>query len=148
MVVVPQLVIFTGIPASGKSTFYQERFFTTHVRVNLDMLKTRHREALLVGACIAGRTSFVVDNTNLQPADRARYIPVARAAGFSVVGYVFQTPIADALTRNAERTGKQRVPDAAIRNAVSRFEWPTLTEGFDSLWLVRLGDTGFVEEPL
>ena len=148
MVVVPQLVIFTGIPASGKSTFYQKRFFATHVRVNLDMLKTRHREAQLVDACIEGRTSFVVDNTNLQHADRARYIPVARAAGLSVVGYVFQTPIVDALTRNAARTGKQRVPDAAIRNAVSRFELPTLAEGFDLLRLVRLGDTGFVEEPL
>jgi len=35
-----EAVIFTGIQAVGKSTFYKEHFFTTHVRINLDMLKT------------------------------------------------------------------------------------------------------------
>jgi tRNA uridine 5-carbamoylmethylation protein Kti12 len=38
------LVLFSGIPGSGKSTFYKEIFYDTHVRVNLDMLKTRNRE--------------------------------------------------------------------------------------------------------
>jgi len=33
-------VIFTGIQASGKSTFYKEQFSRTHIRINLDMLRT------------------------------------------------------------------------------------------------------------
>jgi hypothetical protein len=33
-----EAVILTGIQAAGKSTFYQERFSGTHVRINLDML--------------------------------------------------------------------------------------------------------------
>ena len=41
-----EAVIFVGLQASGKSTFYRERFSRTHVRINLDMLKTRHRETL------------------------------------------------------------------------------------------------------
>jgi predicted kinase len=45
-----EAVIFVGIQGTGKSTFYKERFFDTHVRINLDMLKTRHREKLLVQA--------------------------------------------------------------------------------------------------
>jgi predicted kinase len=39
-----EAVLFMGIRASGKSTFYQERFSCTHVRINLDMLKTRINE--------------------------------------------------------------------------------------------------------
>lgn len=33
-----QAVIFTGLQASGKSAFYRERFFNTHIRINLDIL--------------------------------------------------------------------------------------------------------------
>src|SRR4051812_8782542 len=36
-----EAVILIGIQGSGKSTFYRERFFDTHVRVSLDLLKTR-----------------------------------------------------------------------------------------------------------
>ena len=43
-----EIILFIGIQATGKSSFFRERFFRTHVRVNLDMLKTRHREKLLV----------------------------------------------------------------------------------------------------
>lgn len=39
-----QLIIFIGVQASGKSTFYQQQFYSTHLRLNLDMLKIRHRE--------------------------------------------------------------------------------------------------------
>ena len=35
--------MFIGIPATGKSTFYQERFAAPHVRINGDMLKTEWR---------------------------------------------------------------------------------------------------------
>jgi predicted kinase len=43
-----EAVILIGIQGSGKSTFCRERFFNTHIRINLDMLKTRHRERYLV----------------------------------------------------------------------------------------------------
>ena len=39
-----ECIIFVGIQGSGKSTFYKENFFKTHVRINLDMLKSRNRE--------------------------------------------------------------------------------------------------------
>ncbi|MBN1315005.1 MAG: hypothetical protein JXA42_06040 [Anaerolineales bacterium] len=40
--IVMQAVIFIGIQATGKSTFFKERFFNTHVRISLDLLKTRN----------------------------------------------------------------------------------------------------------
>jgi predicted kinase len=82
-----EAVVFVGIQASGKSSFYRARFFDTHLRVNLDMLKTRHREQLLLRSCIEVKQPFVVDNTNPSIEERARYIELARSGGFRVVGY-------------------------------------------------------------
>ena len=86
-----EMVLFIGIQATGKSSFYLERFFRTHVRVNLDMLKTHHREDLLVKACLEGKTPFVVDKMNLTRADRAAYIGPAKAAGLGFVA-ISSTP--------------------------------------------------------
>ena len=85
-----ECVIFVGIQASGKSTFYKERFFKTHVRINLDMLRTRNREHAFVEASIKTRQPFVVDNTNPTMADRQKYIEVTKEQGFQVVGYYFE----------------------------------------------------------
>jgi predicted kinase len=35
-----EAVIFTGLQATGKSSFFKERFFSTHVRISLDLLRT------------------------------------------------------------------------------------------------------------
>jgi predicted kinase len=95
-----EAVIFIGIQAVGKSTFYKERFFGTHVRINLDMLRTRHRERLLLQACLDSGQPLVVDNTNILKSERAVYIGPARLAGFHVIGYYFQSRLQDALQRN------------------------------------------------
>ena len=134
-----EAVIFTGIQGAGKSSFYRERFFFTHVRINLDMLRTRHRETLLLRACIEGKQPFVVDNTNPTREERARYIAGARAAGFRIVGYYFESATEDALRRNEERPPEQRVPVVGVLGTRKRLEPPTLAEGFDGLHVVRLG---------
>src|SRR5215468_8659049 len=142
-----ELVLFIGIQATGKSSFYKERFYRTHVRLNYDMLGTRHRESLLLKSCIDGKTKLVVDNTNLTREDRARYLVPAKNAGFRVVGYFFQSRVADALRRNKERGDGDRVPDAGILGASGKLELPSPAEGFDQLFFVRLNEpNGFVVE--
>ena len=74
-----QAIIFIGIQASGKSTFFQQRFFHSHLRLNLDMLKMRHREQVLLRACLEAKQPFVVDNTNATRADWAKDIRAAKA---------------------------------------------------------------------
>jgi predicted kinase len=131
-----EAILFMGIQASGKSTFYRERFFDTHVRINLDMLRTRRRARLLVEACIAGGTAFVLDNTSVTAAERAAVIVPARAAGFRVVGYFFEPETRGVLERNAAR--ERRVPAAGIFGTLKRMERPTIGEGFDVLHRVTL----------
>ncbi len=144
----PEAVIFTGLQGAGKSTFYRERFFGTHLRLNLDMLQTRRREALLLDACLAGRISLVADNTNPTIEERARYIAPARAAGFRVIGYYFDIPIAVCLKRNTARPASERVPPIGLYGTRKRLHQPIPDEGFDALYRVSIGDDGalIVEE--
>lgn len=141
-----ELVIFTGIQAAGKSSFFRERFFDTHVRINLDMLRTRHREKLLFEACLEGKASVVIDNTNLTRELRAKYIEAARQRRFRIVGYYFRSQIKESVLRNAGRSEHQQVPERAIARAAGSLEIPSLDEGFDELFYVKL-EEGFVVEP-
>jgi predicted kinase len=139
-----EMVLFIGIPASGKSSFYKERFFLTHVRINRDMLKTARREGLLITACFEGKARFVVENTNLTRAVRAQYMTPAKNGGFRVIGYYFESPAIDAVNRNKLRSEHDRVPAVAIWAANKRLELPALEEGFDELFRVKMIEpTGF-----
>jgi predicted kinase len=144
-----QLVVFCGPPGSGKSSFYRYRFFETHVRVSLDMVRTRARERALVEACVAARLPFVVDNTNPTAAERERYVVPAAAAGYEVVGYVFRSTPEDALAANALRPERQRLPVRSVLGAFARLEEPTREEGFAALFVVGMdGAGGFEVEPV
>jgi predicted kinase len=139
-----EVIIFVGVQASGKSSFYRERFFRTHLRLSLDMLRTRHRERLLLHACLEAKQPFVVDNTNPRAADRARYVAPARAARFRVVGYYFQSAVGDAIRRNAARPEPERIPVKGLVGTYKALELPSLQEGFDALYYVTLDPvTGF-----
>lgn len=142
-----QAVIFIGVQATGKTSFFKERFADTHVRINLDMLRTRHREQLILAACIEARQSFVVDNTNPTIEDRKRYILPAKAANFELIGYYFQSRLSELLERNQNRSGKERIPVLGVRAAYRKLEIPKLSEGFDRLYTVRIDTPGsFVVE--
>ncbi|MDQ4064403.1 MAG: ATP-binding protein [Actinomycetota bacterium] len=137
-----EAVIFAGIQATGKTSFYRERFFDTHLRINLDMLRTRHREEILVHACIEAKQPFVIDNTNPSTEERARYIRPARRGGFRVIGYYFRSSVKEALARNARRTGKARIPEKGIFGTHQRLRLPDFEEGFDDLYYVHVDEAG------
>jgi predicted kinase len=141
------VVLFIGIPASGKSSFYRERFAATHVRINRDMLRTRHREISLFEWCFAHEQPCVVDNTNSTREVRALWFERLRGKKVRVSGYFFQSRIEDCLARNRLRTGSARIPDAGVRDHHSRLELPSLDEGFSELSFVSLGESGFIVTP-
>ena len=143
-----EAVILVGIQASGKSTFYARRFFETHVRINMDMLKTRRREGLLLEACLLGKQPFVVDNTNVRAEERAPFIAAAKAAGYRVVCYFFRTETRAAIARNKLRQGRAVVPVPGILGTYKKLEEPRVEEGFDEIWAVTLAPFNeFVVEP-
>ena len=141
-----QAIIFIGIPGSGKSSFFKERLFHSHVRISLDLLKTRHREQRLLELCLTTEQRFAVDNTNPTRVVRSAYLEAAKARRFQTAGYYFQSKVEECLRRNSQRPPSERVADVAILSSAKRLELPSLSEGFDQLFYVRLGDAGFVVE--
>lgn len=133
-----ECVILCGIQASGKTTFYNERFAGTHVRVSLDELKTRARERSLIQTCLATKQPYVVDNTNVTRDQRASYVGPAHAAGFRVVCYFFATDAKAAFARNRQREGKAAVPAGGLFGTAKRLQLPTIDEGFDALFTVEV----------
>jgi predicted kinase len=138
-----EAILLIGIQGAGKSTFYLERFFDTHVRISLDLLRTRHRENRLLEFCLETRQRFVVDKTNTTRAERARYIVPALKAGFEVVAYFFEPDPKGSYERNQRRA--RQVPPAGLFGTLKQLERPQQDEGYSAIYRVTLvPDQGFV----
>ena len=133
-----EAVIFMGLQASGKSSFYRTRFIDTHIRLNLDMLKTRHREHILFNACLAAKQSFVIDNTNPTISTRQRYIIPAKQYNFTITGYYFQSSVEECKLRNSRREGKSKISLVGILATYQKLQLPSYQEGFDRLYYVKI----------
>ncbi len=143
------MVIMCGIPGSGKTTFCRERLFPQYLYISLDRLKSRSAEAELFAFALRHRKSCVIDNTNINGHERARYIPAAKEAGARVVSYWFEPDVQACKARNAGRTGCERIPDFVIGKKAARFAAPIKAEGFDGIRKVSIDGDGFkVEEEI
>ena len=141
------MILMMGLQGSGKSTFCREILGDTYVYVNLDTLKTRHREKLLIQECVEQGKSFIVDNTNPTREDRQRYIPDAKAAGYRVIGYFMESKLKACIERNEQREGAAKIPSMAIAATSNRLQIPSYDEGFDELYFVKNdGQTMTVEK--
>ena len=85
------LVIFVGLQASGKSTFFRERFAATHVHVSKDLFRNNknpnRRQTHLIEAALEQGSSVVVDNTNPTLEDRLTLIELGGKFGARIIGY-------------------------------------------------------------
>lgn len=128
-----EIIVLTGIPGSGKSTFYKKHFNDNYVRVNLDTLKTRKKEDALIKECIENNKSFVVDNTNVTIEQRKKYIDIAKEHGYKIISYFFPVNVNKSIEQNNLREGKERVAKVAIYVMAKKFIEPTIEEGFDEI---------------
>jgi len=142
------LLLFTGLQAAGKSTFYQTHFAASgdYVYVSKDRLRNsahpERRQRELIAAALAAGRSVVVDNTNPSDVERAPLIALGKAHGATVSGYFFEPAVGASLERNRQRVGKARVPDVAIFATRKRLTPPTYAEGFDHLYIVNISEPG------
>ena len=139
-----EIVILIGLQASGKSTFYRTHFASTHELISKDLLrrsKAKNKEQQQferVEAAFQENRSVVVDNTNPTPQDRQPLIALGHQYGAKVIGYYFEPDTKSSRQRNQQRTGKERIPDAAIYITASKLIPPDYSEGFDRLYAVRI----------
>ncbi len=144
----PELVIFCGLQAAGKTTFYRRHFAATHVHVSKDLMPHNRRKELrqrdLVAEALAAGHPVVVDNTNRSRAEREPLIALGRDFGAMIVGYFFEISVPEAIRRNATRAGRARVPEVGILATAKRLQPPHPDEAYDALFIVR-GPDGQVE---
>jgi predicted kinase len=140
-----ELAVLVGLPASGKTSFVRAHL-AGHRHVSKDLLGHGRsgdaRQHAAIEAGLRAGASVVVDNINATSDERAALIALARRHGARVVGYYFETAVADAVARNRGRTGTARVPAVAIHVAARRLQPPSPAEGFDALFRVRLRPAG------
>lgn len=139
-----EAIIFCGIQASGKSSFYKERFFRSHMHLSLDLLNTRNCLGKFMELCLNTQMPFVIDNTNPMRAERETYIQAAKAKQYKVIGYYFKSVMGDALQRNCQRQGKELIPEKGLKATYNKLQLPVWEEGYDELYYVELTEEGFV----
>lgn len=142
-----EIIIFTGIPASGKTTFYEQNFAATHTHVSLDILHTRNQENKMLEEVFASGKSCVIDNTNVSVSERKKYIDIAQKYNYKIIGYYFRSSIDECRIRNDQRQGKKQVPEIALRYKAAHLERPAMQEGFDELYYVKIVDDKFEITP-
>lgn len=139
-----ELVLFTGLQASGKSTFYQTHFAATYEHISMDLLQhnknPRKRQLVLIEDVLQAQQSVVVDNTNPTVEVRLPLIALGHLYGAKIVGYYFDATVRECIERNQLREGKARVPDVAIYATAKKLVRPSYAEGFAMLYRVSIGE--------
>ena len=144
-----ELVVFSGIQCSGKSSFFEQYFSKSHARINLDSIKSRTKEMVNFISLMEEGYSIVIDNTNPARPDRERYIVPATRSGYRIVGYQFEIPISTALARSAARKTQKTVPVQDIYLTARKMQPLLKTEGFNEIYQVTTDESmSFIIRPI
>jgi len=135
-----EIVVLVGIPGSGKTTIAKNSF-PNHKRINLDTVHTRSKEDEEIANSFSNGKDLIIDNTNTTKKSRSKYVQMAKLFGVPIRAVYVKCPVDIALKRNASRTGKERVPDSAVRFYNKIIQPPTVEEGFDSVGIVETDST-------
>ena len=141
-----ELILFIGLQASGKSTFYRTHCAATYEHISMDLLQhnknPRKRQMMLIEVALQAQQSVVVDNTNPTVEDRLPLIQLGHQYSAKIVGYYFDSSVRQCIERNKQRAGKAKVPDVAIYATAKKMVRPSYIEGFDMLYIVSIGENG------
>ncbi|KAM0754682.1 PNK3P-domain-containing protein [Meredithblackwellia eburnea MCA 4105] len=143
---VPDVVLFVGFPASGKTSLFNKYFAPAgYAHINQDTLKTRDACLRQLRACLSSSPpqSCVVDNTNPARATRKQYLDLIRKEfpklKITVRAFVFDASV-DVAKHNAAwravydpESGRDMLPLPAFTNFANSLEPVSEGEGFDEI---------------
>jgi predicted kinase len=142
-----RLVLLVGLPASGKSTWLEQRglrgLSSDAVRLLLCDAEENQKINRLVFRTLrylagqrlqTGAPVTYIDSTALTLWERRCWTRFAQLNGCEIEAVFFDTPFEVCLARNAARP--RRVPEAALRLMAARLVPPTTAEGFTRVTIV------------
>lgn len=150
-----KVFVLAGPPGTGKSTWTikqmqalidswisrdnirfmllnpNDDYFARETEVRNTFYETIYR------ACRANDSikNIYIDATHLTQKSRAATLRKISADSYKIA-VSFEAPVAVALERNAQRTGRALVPESVIYSMYESFTRPKLAEGFDEIWHV------------
>lgn len=148
-----ELIIMTGFPASGKTTFVKQYADNGSFSISRDVEggSLKDMEPLLQLAIDSGKNSIIMDGTYLQKESRKTVVEIGKRNGYKVISFYVSTSFEDsqfnAVSRMIKRHGKlfrtsddykssndpNAFPPAALYKAKKMLEKPTIDEGFDEI---------------
>ena len=137
------MTILHGLPASGKSTWARDHVDDHTIIVNVDGIRRsmtgtlswwysvgsrNERETIAITAAHAiaetalrSGVNVIIDMQNLNGRAVAQWTRIAARHHANVVLVMFDAPLDNILTRNAERPEDDRVPEGYIRRQAERY---------------------------
>ena len=163
-----ELVMFVGIPASGKSTQsakYRQQGYqilsSDEIRealingTNLESLTEKEKTQLHnrvfeiirkeTTAALKRGQSVVVDATNLSRKRRMSFLEQFKRFSCTKKCVLFITPAEICMERNRKRIGNARVPEEGMLRMLCNFECPNYWEGWDEI--KAIADSGPYQFP-
>ncbi|KAI6164364.1 polynucleotide kinase 3 phosphatase-domain-containing protein [Pisolithus thermaeus] len=134
-----ELVIFTGYPCLGKSSFYRRHFSPAgYVHINQDVLGSRPKCIRAAEEALKDKKSIVVDNTNRDVATRKHYLDLAKRHGVAARCFLFSGPMELAWHNNLYRAyieppQRDILPYLAFIGFRENYEEPHASEGFSEV---------------
>ncbi|KIL00645.1 hypothetical protein PAXRUDRAFT_29641 [Paxillus rubicundulus Ve08.2h10] len=141
----PELVLFTGFPCLGKSSFYRKHFAPVgYIHINQDTLRTRAKCVKAAEEALRTRKSCVIDNTNRDIATRKLYVNLAKKVGVTARCFLFTGSMDLAWHNNLYRAYNQPpssgtepprdlLPYLAFIGFRDNYEEPKTSEGFSEV---------------
>ena len=138
----PEIVLFIGPPASGKTSFFRHHFQPAgYTHINQDTLRNRDRCLEAAEIAVKKGRKIVVDNTNRDRKTRRYWVDLAERLHVPIRVFHFLCPIELARHNNMYRAvyappgepARELLPQVAFGSYAAQFERPDIVEGFDEV---------------
>ncbi len=155
------IVLISGLPASGKSYFAKEHFEKTkRKRINRseirklmfemtnfgkkwdesyynenDEVLTKHIERKILEHLAHYNNKILIDNTSVTKQSRKGYLEIAKFNNKSIAVIFINTPVKKCIERNRQREDKK--PEFIISQLYSKIELPDKREGFNDVIIIN-----------
>lgn len=138
------IMVFCGLPGSGKSTFSQRLAAEYNTKLYhydefkkgskpIESKQTHQRLYKLIAKDLLQGYDVVLDDLHTRLEWRESLLSALQDIPCKKILIVMTTPLEECIRRNAQRQGQARLPDFVIYHLNQGYQLPSLDEGWDDI---------------